>query len=203
LIQKSMDTTVFGLGFVAILIVIAYIAALILAPSLSGKEKAIFVWYCYDALTHVILEGSFVWISLFGTVASSNHFMAPLWQEYGKADTRWLYSDSCVVSLEILTVVFDGTLCFVILYAMIRNKPYRHFWQIVLCVCELYGGWMTFAPEWITGSKALNTSNPLYLWVYLVIANGVWVIIPLLLIWQSYNAIVLPPKNSFGGKKIK
>jgi hypothetical protein len=41
-----------------------------------------------------------------------------------------------------------------------------------------------------TGSKALNTSNPLYLWVYLTIANGVWVVVPLLLLWQSYNVIV-------------
>jgi hypothetical protein len=28
---------------------------------------------------------------------------------------------------------------------------------------------MTFCPEWITGSPNLNTSNVLYLWVYLVV----------------------------------
>lgn len=30
---------------------------------------------------------------------------------------------------------------------------------------------MTFSPEWLTGSAALNTSNALYLWVYLVVSN--------------------------------
>ena len=28
---------------------------------------------------------------------------------------------------------------------------------------------MTFCPEWLTGSPNLNTSNGLYLWVYLVV----------------------------------
>ena len=37
------------------------------------------------------------------------------------------------------------------------------FWIIVLAVGELYGGFMTFAPEWLTGSPNLDTSNVLYL----------------------------------------
>ena len=45
---------------------------------------------------------------------------------------------------------------------------------------------MTFAPEWLTGSPSLVTSNWLYLWVYLVFFNGLWVVIPLALLWQSY-----------------
>lgn len=28
---------------------------------------------------------------------------------------------------------------------------------------------MTFCPEWLTGSPNLNTTNFLYLWVYLVV----------------------------------
>jgi len=37
------------------------------------------------------------------------------------------------------------------------------FWIIVLAVGELYGGFMTFAPEWLTGSPSLDTSNFMYL----------------------------------------
>ena len=29
---------------------------------------------------------------------------------------------------------------------------------------------MTFGPEWLTGSPSLDISNPLYLWVYLVVS---------------------------------
>jgi len=54
---------------------------------------------------------------------------------------------------------------------------------------------MTFCPEWLTGSKALNTSNPMYLWVYLWFFNGLWVVVPLLLMWQSYNVIISAISN--------
>ena len=37
------------------------------------------------------------------------------------------------------------------------------FWIIVLAVGELYGGFMTFAPEWLTGSPNLDTSNFMFL----------------------------------------
>lgn len=46
-------------------------------------------------------------------------------KEYGKADTRWLYSDPTVVSLEILTVVLDGFLALVLIYAIVKEKYYR------------------------------------------------------------------------------
>ena len=32
--------------------------------------------------------------------------------------------------------------------------------------------WMTFCPEWLVGSPNLNTSNPLYLWVYLTVSHA-------------------------------
>lgn len=63
----------------------------------------------------------------------------------------------------------------------------RHFVQICLCVCELYGGWMTFCPDWLMGSPNLNVENWLYLWVYLVFFNGVWVVVPGLLLYQSWS----------------
>ncbi len=47
------------------------------------------------------MQGSFVYMSIMGTVASNEtHPLGPLWKEYGKADSRWLYSNSCVVSVE-------------------------------------------------------------------------------------------------------
>lgn len=58
---------------------------------------------------------------------------------------------------------------------------------------------MTFAPEWLTGSSNLATSNPLYMWVYLVFFNGLWVVIPLILLVHSYVAM----SESFSQKKQK
>lgn len=72
--------------------------------------------------------------------AASNYFATLTGQEYGKADYRWLVADPGIVSLEILTVVVDGALCLLLIYAILTDKPWRHFVQISLCVCELYGG---------------------------------------------------------------
>uniref|UniRef100_A0AAA9SBU0 EBP like n=1 Tax=Bos taurus TaxID=9913 RepID=A0AAA9SBU0_BOVIN len=131
-------------------------------------------------------EGPYVYLSMVGNITHSDALIASLWKEYGKADARWLYFDPTIVSVEILTVVLGGSLALVLVYAIVKEKHYRHFVQITLCVCELYGGWMTFCPDWLMGSPNLNTNSWLYFWVYLVFFNGVWVLIPGLLLWQSW-----------------
>uniref|UniRef100_A0A2K5C3A8 EBP like n=1 Tax=Aotus nancymaae TaxID=37293 RepID=A0A2K5C3A8_AOTNA len=154
-------------------------------PAGGRRTLGALVWLCYDALVHFVLEGPFVYLSLVGSVANSDGLIASLWKEYGKADARWLYFDPTIVSVEILTVALDGSLALFLIYAIVKEKHYRHFLQITLCVCELYGCWMTFLPEWLSRSPNLNTSNWLYCWVYLSFFNGVWVLIPGLLLWQS------------------
>ncbi|KAM4602219.1 emopamil-binding protein-like [Polymixia lowei] len=155
----------------------------------SPADRWVLVWLCYDAIVHITLEGPFVFMSLTGTVATSDGLLAELWKEYGKADRRWLYSDPSIVSLELLTVLLVGFLVLLLIYAVIRDQHYRHFIQIAVCVCELYGGWMTFGPEWLTGCPNLNTSTWLYLWIYLAFFNSIWVLVPLLLLWQSWVAL--------------
>lgn len=60
---------------------------------------------------------------------------------------------------------------------------------------------MTFCPEWLTGNINLDGSNFMYMWVYLVFFNGLWVAIPLYAMWYSYcqisNAfLALPTKKN-------
>ncbi|XP_071064433.1 emopamil-binding protein-like isoform X2 [Dasypus novemcinctus] len=127
----------------------------------GAADRGALAWLCYDALVHLVLE-------------------------YGKADARWLHSDPTIVSVEILTVVLAGSLALLLIYAIVKEKYYRHFLQVTLCVCELYGGWMTFLPQWIVGSPSLDTSSWVYLWIYMGFFNGVWVLVPGLLLWQSW-----------------
>ncbi|KAK1342142.1 hypothetical protein QTO34_016899 [Cnephaeus nilssonii] len=135
------------------------------------------------ALVFRAMEGSFVYLSFMGNIADSDGFIASLFNIALMQDGFIL---THIVSVEILTVVLDGCLALVLMYAIVREKYYRHFIQITLCVCELYGGWMTFSPEWLMGSPNLSTDNWLYFWVYLVFFNSVWVLIPGLLLWQSW-----------------
>lgn len=48
---------------------------------------------------------------------------------------------------------------------------------------------MTFCPEWLTGNLNLDTSNFMYLWVYLVFFNMLWVFNPLYAIYISSTDI--------------
>ncbi|XP_004472258.1 emopamil-binding protein-like isoform X3 [Dasypus novemcinctus] len=93
----------------------------------GAADRGALAWLCYDALVHLVLEGSFVYLSLVGNIADSNGLIASLWKEYGKADARWLHSDPTIVSVEILTVVLAGSLALLLIYAIVKEKYYRFF----------------------------------------------------------------------------
>lgn len=48
---------------------------------------------------------------------------------------------------------------------------------------------MTFAPEWLSGSTNLDTSNAMYKWVYLFFFNMLWVWLPSWVLCEAYRAI--------------
>ncbi|XP_006879569.1 PREDICTED: emopamil-binding protein-like [Elephantulus edwardii] len=170
----------------------------------GAADRWALAWLCYDALVHFVLEGAFVYLALVGNVADSEGVLASLWKEYGKADARWLYFDPNIVAVELITVFLDGSLALLLIYAIVKEKYYRHFLQVTLCVCELYGGWMTFSPDWLVGSPNLNTKNWLYFWVYLVFFNGVWVLVPTLLLCQSWTGLKkVYHKDFHSGKKFR
>uniref|UniRef100_A0A665TCP1 EBP like n=1 Tax=Echeneis naucrates TaxID=173247 RepID=A0A665TCP1_ECHNA len=186
-----------GLSLVSLLSLLACSIQMLVAVLLtrrygrrsSVQDRWILLWLFYDVIVHLTLEGPFVYMSLVGTVETAEGPLAELWREYGKADSRWLVSDPTIVSIEILTVVLDSLLAALLIHAVQTDKYYRHFLQIALSVCELYGSWMTFCPDWLVGSPNLNTSSWLYLWVYLVLFNGVWVLVPVLLLVHSWFSL--------------
>jgi len=177
-------------GVAAVGFLAAIVADALLPKNVRWQDKLAFIWLAFDAMIHFSFEGSFLYLSTFGrSVNTSTGVFAELWKEYTLADARWGVSDPAVVSLELLTVFGVGPLCCYALYQIVKNDPARHYWIIVLSTAELYGGWMTFCPEWLTGNHNLNGSNPLYLWVYLVFMNLIWVFVPLWLMWDSYGHI--------------
>lgn len=48
---------------------------------------------------------------------------------------------------------------------------------------------MTFCPEWLTLNVNLDGSNFMYLWVYLVFFNMLWVFIPAYAVYVSISDI--------------
>ncbi|KAJ3558686.1 hypothetical protein NM688_g772 [Phlebia brevispora] len=184
-------TSAYSLAFVSSIAVVAYVSANAFLPKRStSQDRFTWIWLTFDALIHFSFEAIFLYYSVFGrTVATSTGPLVEMVKEYALADLRWGVADPTVVSLEILTVLGAGPMACYILKQLASDDPARHYWIIVLCTAEIYGGWMTFCPEWLTGSPNLDTSNSLYLWVYLTFMNVIWVIVPLGLMLDSYQHI--------------
>ena len=152
------------------------------------QEKLALLWYIIDANTHLTIELGYVWLALTTTAEKTDSFLGFIWREYSRADKRWAVQDYNVISIEIATVLM-GLLCLFQVYGVYTRQHWRHPLQIIICVAELYGGWMTFAPEWLSGNPNLDGSNFILLWIYLTFMNGLWVVIPLLLLWDSFGRL--------------
>lgn len=126
--------------------------------------------------------------------------MARLWSEYAKSDRRWGGADLGIISIEIVTVFLDGPgavyICYLIAKIMnnektaLRNqyKPRLWFAAIIVACLELVGGFYTFCPEWLSGNHAL-ADGLVYVWLYLVFFNMIWVFVPLWVLWVAYTEI--------------
>ncbi|KEZ39057.1 hypothetical protein SAPIO_CDS10438 [Scedosporium apiospermum] len=212
-------TTLYSLaGTVAIALTGILLSRALLPASTTTATRFLFIWHAADALCHIILEGSFLYHCFFSSVAVSEldaaatyyptpyNFLgtgsdrvfgpqvgddafAKLWMVYARADKRWAGVDLGVVSLELLTVFLDTALAIAVCWGLVRRNPMANVWMIVLATCELYGGFMTFCPEWLTGNINLDTSNFMYKWVYLVFFNMLWVFIPLYAIYYAVGQI--------------
>ncbi len=140
--------TVQALAFVGALVGGALLLTRTYAPrnagSSSTKVRNIFLWLAFDALCHMILEASWLYLSTGGrTVRASDSFFAKLWKDYGRADRRWDWADPTVVALELLTVLGDGPIAAYCCYLLVKNDGAYHYWVTVLSVAELYGGWVS------------------------------------------------------------
>lgn len=195
--QIISTTTVLSLLSTVAILAAAYGASQSLLPkNASTKIRILFVWHAFDALIHIILEGSYLYNCFFsyttrssGLWKSSEPFVSPylppnvyflghedriygsdygtspfsaLWREYAKADKRWGGSDLTVISLELLTVGLAAPCAAWICYCLRKQRADTWFWMVVLATGELYGGFMTFAPEWLSGNPNLDTNNFMY-----------------------------------------
>ncbi|MCD9640060.1 hypothetical protein HAX54_025086 [Datura stramonium] len=66
-------------------------------------------------------------------------YLAEVWKEYSKGDSRYVGRDAGVVSVEGITAVLEGPACLLAVYAIAAKKSYRHVLQIAICLGQLYG----------------------------------------------------------------
>ncbi|KAI0552245.1 ebp domain-containing protein [Xylaria curta] len=201
--------TLWSLASTVVILVVAYgLSVWACDSTISKARRFLFIWHAFDALIHLCLEGSFLyhcffsWIPLssvsnpealaptaynylghtdraYGPQAGVPAPMAQLWMLYGSADRRWAGADLAVISLELLTVFIAGPLAAYISYGIAKKKESVNVLMVVIATMEMYGGWITFCPEWLVMNYNLNLTTFMYKWVYLIFFNVLWVFIPL------------------------
>ncbi|ESO95822.1 hypothetical protein LOTGIDRAFT_188540 [Lottia gigantea] len=149
----------------------------------STTERLILCWFMMCGLIHTFLEGYF---SLFhATIAGEMTFLAQVWKEYSKGDSRYLTSDTFVLCMESITAAIDGPLSFLALVAYFRQSSYRYILQLIVSICQLYGDVLYFMTEIKEGFSHGDHGHPLYFWFYFLFMNLIWIVVPICLIFHA------------------
>ncbi|XP_027092329.1 probable 3-beta-hydroxysteroid-Delta(8),Delta(7)-isomerase [Coffea arabica] len=167
-------------------IVGAYLLASLLAVSIvwigSGRihkisklDRILMCWWIFTGLTHMVLEGYFVFTPDFYK-KTTPVYLAEVWKEYSKGDSRYAARDSGVVSIEGVTVVLEGPFCLLTLFAIATKKSYRYVIQLAISLGQLYGTIVYFLTSYLDGDNF--AASWFYYYAYYVLANAFWVLIP-------------------------
>ena len=68
-----------------------------------------------------------------------NDLFGQLWKEYSLSDSRYLTRDPFTVCMETVTAIFWGPLSLAIAYWVVVDHPFRHPFQIIVSLGQLYG----------------------------------------------------------------
>ncbi|CAF1927057.1 hypothetical protein HID58_065365 [Brassica napus] len=115
-------------------------------------------------------------------------YLAEVWKEYSKGDSRYVGRDSAVIAVEGITAVIEGPASLLAVYAIAKGKSYSYVLQLAISLGQLYG--------------CLATSS-FYYYSYYIGANGWWVLIPLLISYRSWNKICEAAANGVETKMKK
>ncbi|GKC75279.1 probable 3-beta-hydroxysteroid-delta(8),delta(7) -isomerase, partial [Tanacetum coccineum] len=144
-----------------------------------------FVWIL-AGLTHLILESYFLFTPEFFKQKTPT-YLAEVWKEYSKGDSRYIGRDSTVVAIEVITILLEGPACLLAAYAIATRKVYRHLLQIAVSLGQLYGTALYFITSYLDGDNF--SASPYYYYSYYIFANSFWVWIPSLIVIRSWKKL--------------
>jgi len=117
-------------------------------------------------------------------------FLKSIWNQYSCGDARYAISDPFIVSVERITAMFGGPLCFVLLYSIVFKRAYRHVLAVFLCTMQLYGVTLYFMTEHLENYKHVQLNSFKCYWFYYWFFNLLWVAVPAVFLVQSILHIV-------------
>ena len=111
-------------------------------------------------------------------------------------------SDPFTVNMETVTAFVEGPLCFLAVWAFLKNHPSRYLLQLVVSIGQLYGCVLYFSVEWQEDFKHGPKFHPLYFWFYFFFMNVLWIVIPSVLIVNASQNL-MSAQAVHDGKKSK
>ncbi|XP_022980063.1 probable 3-beta-hydroxysteroid-Delta(8),Delta(7)-isomerase [Cucurbita maxima] len=166
-------------------------------PKKTKIERLLMCWWIFTGLTHIVLEGYFVFSPEFYKDSS---YLAEVWKEYSKGDSRYAARESAIVSLEGLTAVLEGPACILAVYAIATDKSYSYILQFAISLGQLYGTFMYYITALLDGDNF--SSSPIYYYLYYVLLNSFWILIPSLIAIRCWKKICIA-MSSESHKKTK
>ncbi|XP_074318977.1 putative 3-beta-hydroxysteroid-Delta(8),Delta(7)-isomerase [Silene latifolia] len=157
-----------------------------LVSKTTKMERLLICWWVFTGLTHIILEGYFVFSPEFFKDETGN-YLAEIWKEYSKGDSRYAARDTATVLIEGITAVVEGPASLLAAYGIARHKSYSDVLQLAVSLGQLYGCVMYLGTAILDGNKF--AASRYYYYAYFIGANASWVIIPSLVSIRSWKRI--------------
>ncbi|KAG5521604.1 hypothetical protein RHGRI_033984 [Rhododendron griersonianum] len=155
-------------------------------PKLQKIDRLLMCWWLFTGLTHMVLEGYFVFSPEFYKEKTPN-YLAEVWKEYSKGDSRYAARESGVVAIEGITAVLEGPASLLAVYAIATKQPYSYILQVVISLGQLYGTAVYFITSLLDGDNFAASMD--YYYAYYIFANGWWVVIPTLIVIRCWRKI--------------
>ncbi|KAG2268819.1 hypothetical protein Bca52824_063374 [Brassica carinata] len=153
----------------------------------SQLDKLLMCWWAFTGLTHMVLEGYFVFSPSFSKTTLLVISLKSVRKEYSKGDSRYAGRDSAVIAVEGITAVIEGPASLLAVYAIAKGKSYSYVLQLAVSLGQLYGCLVYFITAFLEGDNF--ATNAFYYYSYYIGANGWWVLIPLLISYRSWIKI--------------
>ncbi|KAJ4720364.1 Sterol-8,7-isomerase [Melia azedarach] len=197
LLSQSAILAAYGIASVFVVLFIWLVSGKV--PKIAKVDRWLMCWWAFTGLTHIILEGYFAFSPEFYK-DKSGFYLAEVWKEYSKGDSRYAARDAGVVAVEGITAVLEGPASLLAVYAIAKGKPYSYILQFAVSLGQLYGTAVYFITSYLEGDKF--ATSPFYYNLYYIGANASWVVIPSLIAIRCWKKICAAQQLQ-GQKKTK
>ncbi|NXR27168.1 EBP isomerase, partial [Cinclus mexicanus] len=96
-------------------------------------------------------------------------------------------SDDFTVAMETVTAWAWGPLSFLTFLAFLRHHPARYVLQLIVSLGMALSPWCPHSPA--RAGWTHSDPRPLYFWGYFVGLNGLWVLVPGLLLLDAWHQL--------------